>query len=55
MNKKIKNLIIIMFAPAIIFWSLLGFYYDIVYHEETDINELIIELKESVKNDLERT
>jgi TM2 domain-containing membrane protein YozV len=54
MNKKLKGILLILFAPTVIFWSILGFYDYIVYgHKDyEDINLMIIELKEAVKRDL---
>ena len=56
MNKKLKGILLILFAPSVIFWSILGFYDYIVYgHKDyEDINLMIIELKEAVKRDLSR-
>jgi hypothetical protein len=57
MNKKIRNFLIIIFMPAIILWSIFG-YYDFVIYGRNKTNkkfeESIKELKEMIKNDIER-
>jgi hypothetical protein len=58
LNKKLGELLLILFAPAVIFWGCLGFYNLMFYgskNEFGDINDLIIGLKESVNDDLSRT
>jgi hypothetical protein len=56
MNKRLKGILLILFAPAVIFWSILGFYDYVVYGHKNyeDINLMVIELKEAVKRDMER-
>jgi hypothetical protein len=54
---KIKSFLMIIFSPAVIFWSLLGFYDIIIYGKNRTngkFEEMVEELKEAVKNDLER-
>jgi hypothetical protein len=55
---KLKSLLIIIFSPAIIFWSFFGFYDIIVYGKNRtndNFEEMVKELKEVVKNDMERS
>jgi hypothetical protein len=55
---KIKSFLMIIFSPAVIFWSLLGFYDIIIYGKNRTndkFEEMVKELKEAVKNDLERS
>lgn len=57
MNKRIKGILMIIFSPAIIFWSLFGFYDIIIYGKNRTndkFEEMVEELKEAVKNDLEQ-
>lgn len=58
MNKRIKGFLITIFLSAIIFWSFLGFYDLIIYGKDRTnekFEEMIKELKESTKNDMERS
>jgi|GEM_PF-5585964 hypothetical protein len=59
MNKRqIKGFLLILFVPVVVFWSILGFYDLIVYGKDKtngNFEEMVKELKESVKNDLART
>jgi hypothetical protein len=56
--KTIKNFIVLIFLPALIFWSFFGYYYDIIYFKHNkNINNYveeinIEELKEAIQNDM---